>query len=142
MAAMKNAPQFQGSHGRAEYERARNALRTMMADASPDETLAAVNRLDTDLDDGVDRLKKELLGSVLCWKPGARELSLWIYAQHCEFAETARRASDLFERRVGCQDQRTVRLIALAFLHWGEAAKWVVGRRDRYDYGWMHWLMR
>ena len=43
---------------------------------------------------------------------------------------------------MGGDDPRTVRLIALAFLHWGEAAKWVVGRRERYDYSWMHWLMR
>jgi hypothetical protein len=140
--AVKTIPQFQRPEGRAEFERARNALRAMMADASPDEVMAAVTRLDADLDEGVYRMKSDLLGSVLMWKPEDRALSAWIYDQHTEFAELARRAADLFERRVGCQDARTVRLIALAFMHWGEGAKWVVGRRERYDYGWMHWLMR
>jgi hypothetical protein len=140
--AIKSIPQFQNPAGRADFERARNAVRGMLADASPDEIMAAIARIDADLDEGVYKLKAELLGSVLCWKPEDRGLSAWIYDQHCEFAELARRAADLFERRVGCDDTRTVRLIALAFLHWGEGAKWVVGRRERYDYGWMHWLMR
>ena len=140
--AIKIVPQFQNPGGRADFERARNAVRAMLADGSPDEIMAAIAKIDADLDEGVCKVKAELLGSVLCWKPEDRALSAWIYDQHCEFAELARRAADLFERRVGCDDTRTVRLIALAFLHWGEGAKWVVGRRERYDYGWMHWLMR
>lgn len=140
--AIKTIPQFQRPEGRADFERARNAARGAMSDASPDEVMNAINRLDADLDEGVFKLKAELLGSVLMWKPEDRALSAWIYDQHCEFAELARRAADLFERRVGTDDTRTLRLIALAFMHWGEAAKWVVGRRERYDYGWMHWLMR
>ncbi|HXF78569.1 MAG TPA: hypothetical protein VN598_06885, partial [Usitatibacter sp.] len=125
-----------------EFERARNALRTLLADASPDESFQAFLRLESDFDAGVVKVKPDLLGSVLCWKPEDRELSAWIYEQHRELAEVARRAADLFERRVGADDKRTVRLVALAFLHWGEAAKWVVDRRETYDYAWMHWLMR
>ena len=140
--AIKNAPQFQRPEGRAEFDRQRNAAKAALAEASPDEALKAIVRLDTELDEGVLKVKADLLGSVLCWKPDDRTLSSWIYDQHCEFAELARRGADIFERRLGCNDIRTVRLIAMAFLHWGEAAKWVVGRRQRYDYGWMHWLMR
>jgi hypothetical protein len=139
---MKLAPQFQRPDGRADFERTRNAVRAMLADASPDESLTAFVRLAGDFDAGVFKVKPELLGSVLCWKPDDRDLSAWIYDQHCELAELARRAADIFERRVGCEDARTLRMVGLAFLHWGEAAKWVVGRRDRYDYSWMHWLMR
>jgi hypothetical protein len=140
--AIKSAPQFQRPEGRAEFERARNAAKALLSDGSPDEALAAIVRLDSELDVGVLKVKPDLLGSVLCWKPDDKTLSAWIYDQHLEFAELARRGADIFERRLGCDDIRTVRLMALAFAHWGEAAKWVVGRRQRYDYGWMHWLMR
>ena len=140
--ATRSAPQFQRPEGRADFDRARNACKTMLADASPEEALRAVAHLHQELDDGVLKVKADLLGSALCWKPDDRALSAWIYDQHCEFAELARRGADIFERRFGCDDPRTVRLIAMAFVHWGEAAKWVVGRRQRYDYGWMHWLMR
>ena len=138
----RSAPQFQRPEGRADFERARNGARQLLGESSPEEALNAIARLDHELDDGVYRLKSELLGSVLCWKPDDRALSAWIYDQHCEFAELARRGADVFERRLGCDDTRTMRLIAMAFLHWGEAAKWIVCRRQRYDYGWMHWLMR
>ena len=138
----KSAPQFQRPEGRSEFERNRNAARSMLSDSAPDEALNAIARLDHELDEGVYRLKPDLLGSVLCWKPDDRALSAWIYDQHCELAEIARRGADIFERRLGCNDSRTIKLIASAFLHWGEAAKWIVGRRQRYDYGWMHWLMR
>jgi hypothetical protein len=140
--ATKTAPQFQRPEGRAEFDRARNAAKQLLADASPDEALSAIARLDGELDEGVLKVKPGLLGSVLCWKPDDKTLCAWIYDQHCEFAELARRGADIFERRLGCDDIRTVRLMAMAFAHWGEAAKWVVGRRQRYDYGWMHWLMR
>jgi hypothetical protein len=140
--ATRNAAKFQRPEGRADFDRARSACKAMLAEASPEEVLKAIARLDHELDDGIYKVKGDLLGSVLCWKPDDRALSAWIYDQHCEFAELARRAADIFERRLGCDDTRTVRLIATAFVHWGEAAKWVVGRRQRYDYGWMHWLMR
>ncbi len=140
--AIKSAPQFQRPEGRCEFDRARNATRAMLSDGSPEEALNAIARLDHELDEGVFKVKADLLGSALCWKPDDRTLSAWIYDQHCEFAELARRGADIFERRLGCDDTRTARLIAMAFVHWGEAAKWVVGRRQRYDYGWMHWLMR
>jgi hypothetical protein len=139
---MKVAPHFQRPDGRTDFERTRNAVRALLADATPDEALRAFVQMESDFDAGVFKVKPELLGSVLCWKPEDRELSAWIYDQHSEMAELARRAADVFERRVGGDDTRTVRLVGLAFLHWGEAAKWVVGRRERYDYSWMHWLMR
>ena len=139
---MKVAPHFQRPDGRTDFERARNAVRASLGDSNPDEILRAFLQLDNEFDAGVFKMKPDLLGSVLCWKPEDREISAWIYDQHCELAELARRAADVFERRVGCDDTRTIRLVGLAFAHWGEAAKWVVGRRDRYDYSWMHWLMR
>ena len=139
---MKISPQFQRPEGRSEFERARNAVRAQLADGPSDESFQAFLRVESDFDAGVLRVKPDLLGSVLCWKPEDRELSAWIYDQHRELAELARRGADLFERRVGADDKRTVRFVALAFLHWGEAAKWVVDRRDAYDYAWMHWLMR
>ena len=139
---MKVAPHFQRPEGRAEFERSRNAVRAMLADAATDDALRAFVQMENDFDAGVFKMKPELLGSVLCWKPEDREISAWIYDQHIELAELARRAADLFERRVGSDDTRTIRLVGHAFMHWGEAAKWVVGRRERYDYSWMHWLMR
>src|ERR1700716_2320318 len=113
--AIKNIPQFQRSEGRVEFERSRNALRALLADGAPDDIVKAIAKLESDLDEGVFKVKAELLGSVLCWKPDDRALSAWIYDQHCEFAEITRRAADIFERRVGSDDPRTVRLIALAF---------------------------
>src|SRR5437773_12231262 len=139
---MPSKPQFQTTHGRSEYERARNALRAMLADGTPDEVFNHYLALDATLDAGVARVKSDLLGSVLCWTAEDRTLSAWIYDQHYEIGDIARRAADLFERRIGADDARTIKLVAHAFHHWGEASKWVVGRRERYDYGWRHWLMR
>jgi hypothetical protein len=139
---MKTVAQFQRPEGRAEFERARNAVRATFTDGAPDNSFQAFARLEADFDAGVFKVKPDLLGSALCWKPDDRELSAWIYDQHCELAEMARRGADLFERRIGSDDARTMRLVGLAFLHWGEAAKWVVDRRQQYDYAWMHWLMR
>src|SRR5436190_13549710 len=115
--AIRSAPQFQRPEGRAEFDRSRNACKAMLAEAAPEEALRAMARLDHELDDGVFKVKGDLLGSVLCWKPDDRALSAWIYDEHCEFAELARRGADIFERRLGCDDVRTVRLIAMAFLH-------------------------
>src|SRR5436305_9313540 len=108
--ATRNAFQFQRPEGRAEFDRARNSCRAVLGDGSPDEVLRAIPHLDHELDDGVYKVKGDLLGSVLCWKPDDRALSAWIYDQHCEFAELARRGADIFERRLGCDDTRTVRL--------------------------------
>jgi hypothetical protein len=127
---------------RTDYERQRNALRGMLAEGSPDDIFNAYLALDATLDASVARVKGDLLGSTLCWKAEDRTLSAWIYDQHYEIGDIARRAADLFERRLGADDTRTIRLVAQAFQHWGEASKWVVGRRERHDYGWMHWLMR
>src|SRR4051812_20572575 len=102
--AIKNAPQFQRPEGRAEFDRMRNAAKAMLSDGSPDEALKAIARLDQELDEGVLKVKPDLLGSVLCWKPDDKSLSAWIYDQHCEFAELARRGADIFERRLGCDD--------------------------------------
>lgn len=139
---MPTKPQFQAANGRLEYERARNALRAALAEGNPEELFESYLALDATLDAGVARVKSHLLGSVLCWTVDDRALSAWIYDQHYEIGDLARRAADLFERRLGADDARTIRLVAQAFHHWGEASKWVVGRRDRYDYAWMHWLMR
>ena len=42
----KSAPQFQRPEGRADFERARNAARQLLADSSPEEALNAITRLD------------------------------------------------------------------------------------------------
>ena len=142
-AATTNATSgMQRPNGRADFERARNTVRTMLNSAASGEVLRAFDNLEAELDAGVRKLKPELLGSSLSWNPDDRGVSEWIYTQHCELAELARRAADLFERRDGFGGESTLRMMGLAFLHWGEAAKWVVGRRESFAYGWMHWLMR
>ena len=139
---MANKPQFQTANGRIDFEKARNALRANLAEANPDEMFESYLALAATLDAGVAKLKSHLLGSVLCWTVEDRAASAWIYDQHYEVGDIARRAADLFERKLGADDTRTIKLVAQAFHHWGEASKWVVGRRERYDYAWMHWLMR
>ena len=64
---MKVAPHFQRADTRAEFERSRNAVRTMLADAAPDDALRAFVIMENDFDAGVFKMKPDLLGSVLCW---------------------------------------------------------------------------
>jgi hypothetical protein len=139
---MTATPQFQRPNARSDFERTRNSVRTMLNTAASADVVQAFERLQGELDAGVRRVKPELLGSALSWNPDDRGLSEWIYTQHCDLAELARRAADLFERREGFGGANTLRMMGLAFQHWGEAAKWIVGRRERCAYGWMHWLMR
>ena len=72
---MKSALQFQRPDGRANFEAARNAVRAQLADASTDDAFKAFQQLAHDFDAGVFKVKPDLLGSVLCWKPEDREIS-------------------------------------------------------------------
>jgi hypothetical protein len=138
---MKSIFNFQRPNARADFERMRSAVRSMLNNSPSGEIVRVFEQLAAELDAGVRKVKPELLGSPLSWNPEDRELSEWIHTQHCELADLARRAADLFERREGFDSANTLRMTALAFFHWGEAAKWIVGRRERPAYGWMHWLM-
>ena len=138
---MKTSARMEKPAARADFERLRNALRSDLTSAPSAESVRAFERLERELDACVREAKPALVGSGLFWNPDDRGLSEWIYMQHLELAELARRAADLFERRETFAGPNTLRMTGLAFLHWGEAAKWIVGRRDRPSYGWMHWLM-
>ncbi|HEY2630685.1 MAG TPA: hypothetical protein VGI57_16260, partial [Usitatibacter sp.] len=138
---MKATFNFQRPNARADFERMRSAVRGMLNNSASGEIIRVFEQLAADLDAGVRKVKPELLGSPLSWNPEDRDLSEWIHTQHCELADLARRAADLFERREGFDSANTLRMTGLAFFHWGEAAKWIVGRRERPAYGWMHWLM-
>ncbi|HLX25166.1 MAG TPA: hypothetical protein VKR38_17590 [Usitatibacter sp.] len=139
---MKSGLHFQHPNARGEFERLRGSVRESLGNTASGDVVRAVEELEEVLDAGVRRLKPGLVGSTLHWDPADRGVSEWIYLQHCALADLARRAADLLERREGACGMHALRVTALAFLHWGEAAKWIVNRRERLAFGWIHYLMR
>ena len=129
--------QYQRPDGRADFERARRALQAELAQMDAGEAGAALAELAGTLDSGVARIKRELLGSSLCWNEDNQRLAAWIQEQNRRLAELGEQLAFACARRaVG---ESAARVVALTLLHRGEALKWLQGRARR-EYAPLHGL--
>ena len=136
--AAKNASslQFQRPEIRAEFDKSRRELKASLLEEGVDEGAAALLDMATALDTGVARIKRDLLGSALCWNEENQALTAWVYQQHAAMVEMGQRLFDAIGR-----DQRDNpffnRISALVLFHWGEAVKWLMSR-ERPGYEVLH----
>src|SRR6476661_6306156 len=129
--------QYQRPDGRADFKRARRALQAELAQMDAGEAGAALAELAGTLDSGVARIKRELLGSSLCWNEDNQRLAAWIQEQNRRLAELGEQLAFACARRaVG---ESAARVVALTLLHRGEALKWLQGRARR-EYAPLHGL--
>ena len=124
---------------RAEYEAARRTLKGELARLPLDDAANRVAQLAARLDQGVARIKGELLATSLCWNEEHQALVAWLCGEHEQLFEMARAVIALRPHR--CEDETLLlRLPAAALYHWGEAVKWTT-RRERQDYQPLHALV-
>jgi len=124
---------------RAEYERARRALKSELPGLTQDEAASRLGQLAATLDQGVARIKGELLATSLCWNEDHQALVGWLCAEHEHLFSMAHGLAQA--RPAACDDEvLTLRVPAAALYHWGEAVKWST-RRERQDYQPLHAVM-
>src|SRR5688572_11125116 len=87
--------QFHRADGRAEFERVRRDLKNGTLDETAGERIIELGAV---LDAGVARVKRELLGSALCWNEDSQQQGQWIYQQHRGVVELALRVVELMRR--------------------------------------------
>ena len=124
---------------RAEYERARRALKSELARLGQDETGSRLGQLAAMLDQGVARIKGDLLATSLCWNEEHQSLVAWLCAEHEHLFSMAHALAGA-RPAPWHDDVLTLRVPAAALYHWGEAVKWSP-RRERQDYHPLHALM-
>jgi hypothetical protein len=140
MAKLNLNLSFQRPECRAEFERARQALRNATGVDATDECAARLLELGAALDVGVARLKRDLLGSALCWNEDNQLVTAWIHQQHRKVTEMGQKLVEAMGRERPAAALLT-RTIALTLHHWGEALKWIAGR-ERHDYEPLHAMLR
>lgn len=122
IAKLPQGLSFQRTDHRAEFERARAAFKGAVKSLPFDDAVAELGELGAALDGAVARLKRDLLGSALCWNEDNHALTGWIHQQHRKLADAAH---GLLEESA---EALPVRLVAFVLHHEGEAAKWIAGR--------------
>ena len=132
--------QFQRADGRAEFDKVRNALKASLIEGGLEEAAGRLLDLGAALDTGVARLKRDLLGSALCWNEDNQLVTAWIHQQHRKINEMGARVIDAMQRDEPDAALLT-RVIALTLFHWGEAIKWISGR-ERHDYAPLHDMLK
>ena len=131
--------EFQRPECRAEYDKVRNAIKSTLLEGGHEEAAGRLLDLGAALDTGVARMKRDLLGSALCWNEDNQLVTAWIHQQHRRIAEMALKVVESMK----AADPRSpllARVIALALFHWGEAIKWISGR-ERQDYAPLHGVL-
>lgn len=124
---------------RTEYENARRALKNDLARLQLDEAANRVAQLAGKLDQGVARIKGELLATSLAWNETHQSLVGWLCTEHEQLFDMAR--TIIAARPEQCEDETLLlRMPAAALYHWGEAQKWAM-RRERQDYQPLHALI-
>lgn len=129
--------QYQRPEGRADFERARRALQSALPQMDAAQAQGALAELAGALDSGVARIKRDLLGSSLCWNEDNQRLAAWIQEQNRRLADMGAELALAPARRPG--GEPALRLAALALLQRGEALKWLQGRTRR-DHAPLHAL--
>lgn len=128
--------QFQRPECRGEFDKIRNALKSSLLDSGVEDGAGRLLDLGAALDTGVARMKRDLLGSSLCWNEDNQLVTAWIHQQHRTIAGIGSRVIEAMRREDG-EPPLLARIIALTFFHWGEAVKWISGR-ERADYAPLH----
>jgi hypothetical protein len=131
--------EFQRSDIRADFEKARRAMRSEIAEMTPEEAILRLVELGDALDGGVARIKRDLLGTALCWNEENQALTAWICNEHQKMGEMCHQLLDASSRRVS-EKTLEARLAASALLHWGEAVKWSTSR-ERQNYVPLHSIL-
>lgn len=137
-------PAFDDAASRARYEQAFERLRASAATLASESLADNFIVVEAQLDAGMVEVKTAMLTSGLFSNDDEQALGVWIYRQHANLAHIGARATQSCAHDPGFDHSRTMRLLALTFLHWGEAVKWelMVGRNERRDYGLLHSLMK
>jgi hypothetical protein len=130
--------QFQRVDARAEFDRSRRELKNSLLDHGAQSAAARLMELGISLDTGVTRMKRDLLGSSLCWNEENQQIAKWISQQHRGLAEMATRVVE--EIRGGEDDEMFRQMVALTFFQSGEALKWSIAR-IRVDYAPLHRML-
>jgi hypothetical protein len=131
--------QFQRPDGRADFERTRRELKGALLGEGPQAAAERLAALGAALDTGVTRMKRELLGTSLCWNDENQQLARWISQQHRSVAEMATRVAEAL-RCNGGGDESIRQMTALTFFQWGEAVKWTMWR-ERHDFSALHEML-
>jgi hypothetical protein len=137
-AALSPNLQFQRPESRAEFDRVRGALRGSLSEGSVEDAAVRLLELGAALDIGVARMKRDLLGSALCWNEDNQLVVTWIHQQHREIIKMGARVIEAGRRAASAP--LLTRLIALTLFHSGEAIKWVSGR-ERREFAALHDLL-
>src|SRR5512132_3061580 len=120
-----NSLQFNRPDIRADFERTRRELRANLLESGAEAALDELVDLGNLLDAGVARIKRDLLGSALCWNEENKQLIAWVQQQHAGVAEMGLKLHEALAR--GKPAVATVqRVSALALFHWGESVKWLM----------------
>ncbi len=127
--------QYQRPEGRADFERVRRAMQAALGAMGAEEGAAALAELAGTLDAGVARIKRELVGSSLCWNEDNQCLAAWIQEQNRKLADMGEQLVLSSARRAA--GEVAARLVAFTILHRGESLKWLQGRARR-DYAPLH----
>src|SRR5688572_17718394 len=131
--------QFQRPDGRSEFERTRRDIKTSLLEQGTEAAAGRLSDFSAALDTGVTRLKRELLGTSLCWNDDNQALARWISQQHRSIAEMSTRV--VTELRREANDEKLLRqMMALTFFQWGEAVKWTMWR-ERHDFMALHEML-
>ena len=128
--------QFQRPDGRIEFDRARKDLKNVLRECSTEIAAGRPPDFGASLDTGVARLKRDLVGSALCWNDENQQLVKWIQQQHRNVVEMGTRLMESI-RREGREDALALQVPALTLYHWGESLKWMMWR-ERQDYTPLH----
>lgn len=132
--------QFQRPECRAEFDKVRNALRASLLEGGVEDAAGRLLDLGAALDTGVARLKRDLLGSALCWNEDNQLVTAWIHQQHRKITEMGALVIDAMRRDKPGAALLT-RVLALTLFHCGEAIKWISGR-ERQDYAPLHDMLK
>ncbi len=135
---------FDSAAARERYEKSYKRLAAAQGNLACADFAQAFLDLEAQLDAGMIEVKTAMLTSGLFSNDDEQALGVWIYRQHAKLAQVGARAIQSCLRDPGFDTSRTMRLLALTFLHSGEAVKWelMVGRHDRREYRLGNSLMR
>lgn len=127
---------FQREDARMQLESARRDLKSALHGLDCFEAARRIVDIGSALDTGVARVKRELLGSALCWTDDNQALTAWIERQHHGLVELGEELTFAMARD---GSPMLTAMIASSLHHWGEAIKWSPGR-DRADLAPLHLL--
>jgi hypothetical protein len=127
---------FDSRAAREAYEKAYKRVSASLDDLSSADFSKEFLELEAQLDAGMVEVKTAMLTSGLFSSDDEQALGVWIFRQHARLAQIGARATLSCLNDDKHELSRTMRILALTFLHSGEAVKWelMVGRGGRREY--------